>query len=90
MNMSEQILIVEDEEAIARVLQLELEFEGYSVGVAYTGTDGLIRYREQEWDLVLLDLMLPGMNGLGCPPENPGSGGRHACYFIDRKKRGGR
>lgn len=64
MNLSEHILIVEDEEAIARVLQLELEFEGYSVGVAHSGTDGLIKFREQDWDLVLLDLMLPGMNGL--------------------------
>lgn len=64
MRVSERILVIEDEEAIARVLQLELEFEGYSVDTAHTGTDGLIKFREQEWDLVLLDLMLPGMNGL--------------------------
>jgi DNA-binding response OmpR family regulator len=63
-TMSERILIIEDEVNIARVLQLELEFEGYSTGIAYSGTDGLIIYREQSWDLVLLDLMLPGLSGL--------------------------
>lgn len=62
--MAERILIIEDEESIARVLQLELGFEGYDVSICHTGTDGLIMYREQEWELVLLDLMLPGINGL--------------------------
>ncbi|WP_102693223.1 response regulator transcription factor [Rummeliibacillus pycnus] len=62
--MAERILIIEDEEKIARVLQLELEFEGYETGIAYTGSDGLILYREQQWDLVLLDIMLPIMSGI--------------------------
>ncbi|MEG0259265.1 MAG: response regulator transcription factor [Lysinibacillus sp.] len=62
--MTNRILIIEDEESIARVLQLELQFEGYEAEVAHTGTEGLLKYREQQWDLVLLDVMLPEMNGL--------------------------
>lgn len=62
--MEQRILIIEDEKNIARVLQLELEFEGYEADVAHTGTEGLIKYRENHYDLVLLDLMLPEMNGL--------------------------
>lgn len=62
--LAERILIIEDEQKIARVLELELQFEGYDTGVAHTGTDGLIMYREQSWDLILLDVMLPEMNGL--------------------------
>lgn len=62
--MAERILVVEDEKSIARVLELELTFEGYETGVAHTGSEGLIQFREQEWDLVLLDLMLPEINGL--------------------------
>ncbi|QCR33893.1 response regulator transcription factor [Lysinibacillus sp. SGAir0095] len=62
--MTYKILIIEDEENIARVLQLELEFEGYETDVAHTGTSGLIKYREGSFDLILLDLMLPEMHGL--------------------------
>ncbi|MCP2033277.1 DNA-binding response OmpR family regulator [Planomicrobium sp. HSC-17F08] len=62
--MTERILIVEDEKSIARVLELELTYEGYQTGVAHTGSEGLIQFRENDWDLILLDLMLPEIHGL--------------------------
>lgn len=58
------ILVVEDEEKIARVLQLELEFEGYIVEKAFDGNEALEKFRSQKWDLILLDVMLPGMSGI--------------------------
>jgi DNA-binding response OmpR family regulator len=58
------ILIIEDEKKIARVLQLELEHEGYETDAAFTGTSGLEKFKEQNWDLVLLDVMLPELSGL--------------------------
>ncbi|WP_406944754.1 response regulator transcription factor [Halobacillus sp. SY10] len=57
------ILVVEDETKIARVLELELEYEGYQVTKAHDGMEGLRLYREKEWDLLLLDVMLPGLSG---------------------------
>ncbi|TWT04822.1 response regulator transcription factor [Planomicrobium sp. CPCC 101079] len=62
--MAERILIVEDEKSIARVLELELTYEGYETAVAYTGAEGLIKFRENDWNLILLDLMLPEIHGL--------------------------
>ncbi len=62
--MNNRILIIEDEENIARVLQLELQFEGYEAVIAHTGADGLLQYREEQWDLILLDIMLPEMSGI--------------------------
>ncbi|MHB9997848.1 two-component system response regulator YkoG [Bacillus spizizenii] len=58
------MLIVEDEEKIARVLQLELEYEGYSVTIKHDGTEGLNAAAEGGYSLVLLDVMLPGLSGL--------------------------
>ncbi len=58
------ILIVEDEKDIARFIELELQAEGYRTEVAYDGITGLSRFREVNPNLVVLDLMLPVMDGL--------------------------
>jgi len=60
----EKILIVEDEEKIARFVQLELEYEGYKVEKSLNGRDGLELIKAHPFDLVLLDVMLPGLNGI--------------------------
>lgn len=62
--MKERILVVEDEAGIARILQLELEHEGYDVGVAPDGRKGYEMASTGEWQLVLLDVMLPEMSGI--------------------------
>jgi len=62
--MDERILVIEDDEEILRVLKRVLTYEGYIVDTALTGKDGLILAREQHPDLVVLDWMLPGMDGL--------------------------
>ncbi|MFD1888061.1 response regulator transcription factor [Paenibacillus wenxiniae] len=58
------ILIVEDEHKISRLLQIELEAEGYEVAQAYNGAQAWDVYREGVWDLVLLDVMLPELSGI--------------------------
>jgi two-component system response regulator MprA len=62
--MSARILIIEDEDRIRQFLQRGLSFEGYRVDAAAEGQTGLDLFRENPPDLVLLDLMLPGMDGL--------------------------
>lgn len=59
-----KILLIEDEKNLARFIELELQHAGYSVTVAYDGKKGQELALEEEWDMVLLDLMLPGLNGL--------------------------
>ena len=57
------ILVVEDEKAIADILVFNLQREGYDTIVAYDGTEGLRHALEDAPDLILLDVMLPGMDG---------------------------
>lgn len=65
INLSkESILIVEDEEKIVRLLEIELEYEGYETGKALDGIEAFEMFLSQKWDLILLDIMLPGMSGI--------------------------
>lgn len=59
-----KILIVEDEVKIARFVELELKYEGYEVEVANDGRTGLEKALKKDIDMVLLDIMLPGLSGI--------------------------
>ncbi|HEX2042588.1 MAG TPA: response regulator transcription factor [Acidimicrobiales bacterium] len=58
-----RVLVVEDEKRLAAGLRNGLEAEGFAVDVALDGTDGLWMARENEYDAIVLDIMLPGLNG---------------------------
>jgi DNA-binding response OmpR family regulator len=58
-----RVLVVDDELRLARSLRVGLEAEGFAVDLAQNGTDGLWLARENEYDAIVLDLMLPGING---------------------------
>jgi DNA-binding response OmpR family regulator len=62
-NGNKRILVVEDDESITLGLRMNLEAEGYAVSVAHDGLEGLERARDGGFDLVLLDVMLPRVNG---------------------------
>lgn len=62
--MEAKILIVEDEEKLARFVELELKHEGYTVEKALNGRDALDMALANDYTLILLDIMLPGLNGL--------------------------
>jgi two-component system response regulator MprA len=62
--MKERILIIEDDEGISKVLRRALVYEGYQVDTALDGESGLNLNRDNHPDLVVLDWMLPGMDGL--------------------------
>ena len=62
-NRDVRVLIVEDEVALAQAVQDGLQAEGYDVDVVHDGNDGLWRAREGSYDAIVLDILLPGMNG---------------------------
>src|SRR5262249_60414540 len=62
--MAGRILVAEDEAAIAEALSYALRGEGYDVDAVGDGADALTRARENPYDLLVLDLMLPGVPGL--------------------------
>ncbi len=63
-SSKKRILIIEDDSHIAEGIQLNLELQGYGVAVATDGVAGLNKWKEMNPDLVILDIMLPGIDGL--------------------------
>ncbi|MCY6959055.1 response regulator transcription factor [Clostridium brassicae] len=59
-----KVLIVEDEVKISRFLQLELQYEGYATEQAYDGREGFDKALNEEFDLIVLDVMIPKLNGM--------------------------
>lgn len=58
-----RVLVVEDERRLADGIRIGLEAESFAVDLAHDGTDGLWMAREQPYDVIVLDIMLPGLNG---------------------------
>ena len=58
-----KLLLVEDDKKIATAVKRGLEAEGFTVDVSFDGTDGLWQATEHTYDLLVLDIMLPGRNG---------------------------
>lgn len=70
--MSRHILIIDDDIHIGNLLQEALEAEGYRVSRAYSGTEAVLRVERERPDLILLDLMLPGLSGEAVLPHLAG------------------
>ena len=59
-----KVLLIEDEKNMSRFIELELRNEGFSISVAFDGNAGLRMALSEQWDIIVLDLMLPGLDGL--------------------------
>lgn len=84
--MGKTILIVEDEQNIVDILSFNLEQEGYDTLEAYDGPTGLQLALEQNPDLILLDLMLPGMNGFDVCREVRQSGSSTPILMLTARE----
>jgi two-component system, OmpR family, alkaline phosphatase synthesis response regulator PhoP len=63
--MSKRILLVEDEKHLAETVKLNLEVDGYHPIVAYDGMEAITKFKEQKFDMVILDIMIPNIDGIG-------------------------
>ena len=59
-----KVILIEDEVKLARFVELELRYEGYDVTVCHDGREGLQMVTDGNYDMILLDLMLPGLTGI--------------------------
>jgi DNA-binding response OmpR family regulator len=63
MNQQKKILLVEDNDSISKLVKYKLEKDGYLVDLKENGIDGLRAIQESQYDLIILDVMMPGMSG---------------------------
>lgn len=85
--MKKKILVVEDDEHIAEGLVLNLEADGYEVAVAGDGQSGLEMWRRGAFDLIILDVMLPGKDGLEVCRTIRAEAGRTPVLFLTARDR---
>lgn len=85
--MNATILVVEDDLRLAKLLQQELSHDGHRVEVVHNGTDALVRADERAFDLVVLDLNLPDMDGVEVA-ERLRSGGEFGASILMLTARG--
>lgn len=85
--MKKRILIVEDESHIALGIKDNLELEGYDAQIAPTGPEALDQYRNGSYDLIILDVMLPGLDGLSVCDQIRREGGRLPILFLTARDR---
>ena len=80
--MKKHILIVEDEEHLAEALAHNLQFEGYTTTVAYDGEEGLRLAQSIQFDLIILDIMMPKLDGLEVCRRIRATGNRVPVLFL--------
>jgi two-component system alkaline phosphatase synthesis response regulator PhoP len=83
--MKKHILIVDDEEHLADALAHNLQFEGFSTTIAYDGEEGLSLARTIQFDLVILDIMMPKLDGLEVCRRLRATGSRVPILFLTAK-----
>ena len=83
--MKKHILIVDDEEHLADALAHNLQFEGFSTTIAYDGEEGLQLARTIQFDLVILDVMMPKLDGLEVCQRLRATGSRVPILFLTAK-----
>jgi len=83
-----RILLVEDEESLASVLQLNLEMEGYEVVHVADGPEALRKFRTQAFDLAILDVMIPGIDGFSVCQTIRIEGNQSPVLFLSARGSG--
>ncbi|GIO45034.1 response regulator transcription factor [Paenibacillus apis] len=83
--MTQRLLVIEDEPTLSRLLSYNLSSEGFEVIVADHGQIGYDTAKSQEFDLILLDLMLPGMNGIEILSKLRGEGSKTPVIILTAK-----